>query len=176
MQFLCVLSCFSHVQIFVTLWTIAHQPPLSMGFSRKEHWSGLPCPPSGDFLSQISNRNLLYLLRWQADSLPLAPPGIKSSQIYWANTAQVYVWLTLCLRWVGRGLLVLTIPENSTRSGALSICLFNDLHREKKKKVMHNHVTDFKVSTWCKYCTYIHWPFKSTLCGLFDFLNLLQNP
>ena len=43
-----VLSCFSHVQLFVTLWTIAHQVPLSMGFSRQEYWSGLLCPPPGD--------------------------------------------------------------------------------------------------------------------------------
>ena len=28
-------------------WTVAHQPPLSMGFSRQEYWSGLPCPPPG---------------------------------------------------------------------------------------------------------------------------------
>ena len=29
-------------------WTLAHQAPLSMGFSRQEYWSGLPCPPPGD--------------------------------------------------------------------------------------------------------------------------------
>ena len=46
---ICMLSCFSHVWLFVTLWTVAHQVPLSMiGFSRPEYWSGLPCPPSGD--------------------------------------------------------------------------------------------------------------------------------
>ena len=39
----------SHVQLFVTLWTVAHQASLSMGFSRQEYWSGLPCPPPGDF-------------------------------------------------------------------------------------------------------------------------------
>ena len=33
---------------FVTLWTVAHQAPLSMRFHRQEHWSGLPCPPPGD--------------------------------------------------------------------------------------------------------------------------------
>ena len=33
---------FSHVQLFETPWTVAHQAPLSMGFSRQEHWSGLP--------------------------------------------------------------------------------------------------------------------------------------
>ena len=44
----CVLSCFSHIQLFVTLWIIAHQAPLSMGFSRQEYWNGLPFLPPGD--------------------------------------------------------------------------------------------------------------------------------
>ena len=39
-----VVSRFSHVQLFVTPWTVARQAPLSMGFSRQEYWSGLPCP------------------------------------------------------------------------------------------------------------------------------------
>ena len=43
-----VLSGFSHVQFFVTLRTVACQAPFSMGFSRKEYQSGLPCPPPGD--------------------------------------------------------------------------------------------------------------------------------
>ena len=40
----CMLSHFSRVQLCVTLWTAAHQAPLSMGFSRQEYWSGLPFP------------------------------------------------------------------------------------------------------------------------------------
>ena len=47
----CVLSCFSCVQLFVTLWTVARQAPLSMGFFRQEYWSGLPCPASKDLVS-----------------------------------------------------------------------------------------------------------------------------
>ena len=43
-----VLRHFSRVQLFVTLWTVAHQAPLSMGFSRQEYWSGLPCTPLGE--------------------------------------------------------------------------------------------------------------------------------
>ena len=43
-----VLSRFSHVQLFVTLWTVAHQDPLSMGFPRQEYWSELPFPSSGN--------------------------------------------------------------------------------------------------------------------------------
>ena len=43
-----VLSRFSRVQLFVTPWTVAHQAPLSMEFSRQKYWSGLPCLPPGD--------------------------------------------------------------------------------------------------------------------------------
>ena len=39
---------FSRVQLSVILWTVAHQASLSMGFSRQEFWSGLPCLPPGD--------------------------------------------------------------------------------------------------------------------------------
>ena len=41
---LLLLSCFSHVRLYVTPQTAAHQAPLSLGFSRQEHWSGLPFP------------------------------------------------------------------------------------------------------------------------------------
>ena len=44
----CKLSCFNCVQLFATLWTVAHKAPPSMGFSRKEYWRGLPLPPPGD--------------------------------------------------------------------------------------------------------------------------------
>ena len=43
-----MLNHFSCVQHFVTLWIVARQAPLSMGFSRQEYWSGLSCPPPGD--------------------------------------------------------------------------------------------------------------------------------
>ena len=43
-----MLGGFSSVQFFVTLWTVAHQVPLSVGFSRQEYRSGLLCPPSGN--------------------------------------------------------------------------------------------------------------------------------
>ena len=44
----CILSCFSCVRLFATLWTVAHEAPPSMGFSRQEYWSGLPFPSAGD--------------------------------------------------------------------------------------------------------------------------------
>ena len=56
----CVLSHFSCAQLFAILWAVAHQAPLSMGFSRHEYWSGLPCLPPGDLsYPEIGLRSLL---------------------------------------------------------------------------------------------------------------------
>ena len=50
-----MLSYFSCVQLFATLWTVAGLAPLSMGFSQPEYWNGLPCPLPGDFQTQGLN-------------------------------------------------------------------------------------------------------------------------
>ena len=44
----CVNFSLSSVLVFATLWTVAHQAPLCMGFPKQEYWSGLPFPPPGD--------------------------------------------------------------------------------------------------------------------------------
>ena len=63
------------VQPFVTLWTVAHQAPPSMGFSRQEHWSGLPFPSPGDLPnSGMEPRPPAS----QADALTSEPPGKPS--------------------------------------------------------------------------------------------------
>ena len=76
-----VFSHFSRVQLFVTPWTVALQAPLSMGFSRQEYWSGLPCPAPGDLpdpgiepLSPVSPA-------LQAYSLPLSHQGRKPTVV-----------------------------------------------------------------------------------------------
>ena len=48
-------KCFGSVRLFATLWTVAHRAPLSVGFSRQEYWSALPCPLQGIFPTQGSN-------------------------------------------------------------------------------------------------------------------------
>ena len=73
--YVCMLSSFCHLWLFATLRAVAHQSHLSMGFSRQEYWSGLPCPPPGDLPDQGSNQHLLSLLPWQVGSLPLVLPG-----------------------------------------------------------------------------------------------------
>ena len=50
----CMLNHLSYVLFFVILWTVACQAPLFMGFSRKECWGGLPCPPPADLLNPVS--------------------------------------------------------------------------------------------------------------------------
>ena len=63
------LSC---VRLFETLWTVAHQAPPSIGFSRQEYWSGLPFPSPGDLPNPgIEPRSPA----WQADALTSEPPG-----------------------------------------------------------------------------------------------------
>ena len=53
----------SHVQLFSTPWTVVHQAPLSMGFSRQEYWSGLPLPSPRESLEQSILWMCLNILR-----------------------------------------------------------------------------------------------------------------
>ena len=64
-----LLSC---VWLFLTPWTVSWQAPLTMGFSRQEHWCGLPTPSPGDLPNSRTEPGSPAL---QADSLPSEPPG-----------------------------------------------------------------------------------------------------
>ena len=64
-----VFQSLSRVQLFATLWTVAHQAPVSMGISRQEYWSGLPFPPqdavnstSRSFVQLVSHPELKALV------------------------------------------------------------------------------------------------------------------
>ena len=72
-----MLSYLSHVQLFATPWTVVHQAPLSMGFSRQEYWSGLPFPtpedlpnpgikPTSLMSPALASRLLTASLTWEA--------------------------------------------------------------------------------------------------------------
>ena len=71
-----MFSHVSHVQLFATLWTVAHQAPLSVGFSRQEYWSGLLCPPPDDLPNPGIEPESPVSPALAADSLPLAPPSL----------------------------------------------------------------------------------------------------
>ena len=68
----CMLSHFTHIHLLLTLWTVAHQAPLSVEFPRQEHWSGVPFPPPGDLPDPGIEPTSPAL---QADSLALSHHG-----------------------------------------------------------------------------------------------------
>ena len=71
----------SRILVFATPWTVAHQAPLSMGFSMQEYWSGLPFPSSGELPDPgIEPRSPTL----QADALTSEPPGKTQSTYKWA--------------------------------------------------------------------------------------------
>ena len=85
-----MLNCFSHVQLFAILWTIARQAPLSMGFSRQEYWTGLPCPPPGDLPDPgikltslrspaLSGGFFTTSAIWEAHSIPVSGNPMEAS-------------------------------------------------------------------------------------------------
>ena len=102
------MKSLSRVRLFATLWTIANQSSLSMGFSRQEYWSGLPFPSPGDLPDPgIEPRSPTL----RADALPSEPPGKptnKDLQYSTWNSAQCHVeawmggeflreWIHVCM-------------------------------------------------------------------------------
>ena len=83
---------FQSCWLCATPWTVAHQAPLSMGFSRQEYWGGLPRPPPGDFPNPGIEPTSPESPALQADSLPL------SHQLYpWWISIWLLHWSTVTL-------------------------------------------------------------------------------
>ena len=80
-----MLSHFSHVRLFVTLWTIAHQGPLSTGF-----WSELLCLPLGDLLDQEIEPAALVSPALTGRFLPILPPGKPRCKV------RLFIWDLSC--------------------------------------------------------------------------------
>ena len=89
----------SHVWLFETPTTVAHQAPLSMEFSRQEDWNGVPFSTSGFFPTHGLSLHFLHLMHWQADSLPLHHPGSPLSPLHKPvlNCAVLFLVAQLCL-------------------------------------------------------------------------------
>ena len=89
----CLLSHFSHVQLFATLWTVAHQASLSMGFSRQEYWSGLPFPSPGNLPNPVSLMSpalaggfFTIITTWEA---PIGMSSVQFSSVQFSSVAQL---------------------------------------------------------------------------------------
>ena len=77
----CVLSRFHSVQLFVTQWTVVCQAPMSMGFSRQEYWSELPCHPPGDLPDPGIEPASPVSLALAGEFFTTVPPGKRTE--YW---------------------------------------------------------------------------------------------
>ena len=87
----CVLSCFSRVWLFVTLWTVAQPQGSSVvGFFGQEYWNGFPCLPPGIFPTRRSDPCLWHLLHWQVGSLLLALLGKPT---FYCGQLQFPIWM-----------------------------------------------------------------------------------
>ena len=80
---MCMLSCFSRVWLFGTLWTVACQVPLSMRFSRQEYWSDLPCPPPGDLPDP---------------GIEPAPPALQANSLPLSHRGSLLIYICVCLQ------------------------------------------------------------------------------
>ena len=69
----------SHIRLFATPWTVAHQASLFIGFLGQKYWNGLPFLTPWDLPDPGIKPVSLVLLHWQADSLPVVPPGKKGT-------------------------------------------------------------------------------------------------
>ena len=88
---LCCVSC--HVQLFVTLWTVAHQAPLSMKYSGPEYWSGLPCPFLGDLPDPRIEPGSPALQAYSLPSEPPESPKPTQSSIQFLGSGSKYLHL-----------------------------------------------------------------------------------
>ena len=89
-KLLLLLSLFSHVWFLATPWTVAHQAPLSLGFSRQEHWSGLPFPsPMHESESEIDVAQSCPTL---SDPMDCRLPG---SSVHGIFQARVLEWVAI---------------------------------------------------------------------------------
>ena len=94
---LLLLSCFSHVQLFATSWTVTCQAPLSMEFSSQGYWGGLPFPTSGDVSVPRIEPASPLLLRHQGSPhcslLGTYQPASTQCEEWCSETVEPFVWL-----------------------------------------------------------------------------------
>ena len=132
----CMLNRFSCFQLFVTLWTVVHQASQSMGFSRFEYWSELPCPPPGDPPNSGIEPESPEAPMLQADSLPLSHQVSLCMYIY----MYIYNCKQMSLEW-SKSLSILCkmsyLPFKSCSMRKMHFCRWHFIEitgRPKKKR------------------------------------------
>ena len=103
----------SYVRFFATSWTVAHQAPLSMEFSRQEYWSGLPFPSPGDLPDPGSSCLLLgrqIFYHWATREAPLRPICLyKTVYLIWTSTVKPLIFF----------LFIFSLPLPGSTAGCL---------------------------------------------------------
>ena len=139
-------SCFSHVQLFATLWTLAHQAPLSMGYSRSESWNALPLPSPGD----LPNPGM--------ESVSLRSPALTSRRFITSTT-----WETLMYnRGVFTGVFPALLHSTSQVLGAFSSLGLTDFLWVKSSFLKEIFIPFYEyVIFHCVYVPLLLYPFIS---------------
>ena len=136
------------------LWTVTLQAPLSMGFSRQEYWSGLPCPPPGDLpKTEIKPSSLMSPA---LDSLPLVPPGKPTKEMVLSSKTKrgffenTLIWffhkflsnLLIVLNspiWNSFLIIILVIYFDWHKNHLLSLIIIAKKLLKKQKKIYNNY-------------------------------------
>ena len=162
-----MLSRFSRIWLYVTLWTLAHQAPLSMGSSRKEYWSGLPCPPPGDLLDPgikpvsltspaLADEFLTISITWEAPQVILSPtfshsqkPHGRAPGAMILSQSQTPVWASgrefssSAWVWVAR----VTHPESPTRIWAYVLHVYSRHTQRWEERLMPSGICKVKLGS-----------------------------
>ena len=118
-----MLSCFGCVWLFVTLWTVTCQAPCPWdSLARLLEWIAMPSSRGASW-PQGLNLNLFCLLHWQADSLPLAPPGKPMYIVIMVCVAVYFSFLLLCNSWLQNLGLDITVSFADDSVGQEGLCL-----------------------------------------------------
>ena len=117
-----VLSHFSHVWLLVTLWTVACQASLSMGFSRQEYWNGLQCPPPGYLPDSGIEPSSFVSPTLAGEFFTTTWEACITGYIYWnclylSNIHSVHIMFRECQAWHNR------INRNSWSRSHPQLCM-----------------------------------------------------
>ena len=171
-----LLSHFSHVRLFATLWNVVSQTPLSIRFSRLCPWNspgkntrvGCHALLQGIFSTQGLKSSLLSLLHWQAGSLPLAPPEKLYPLLYMAFKDGIKCY-TGVIRWPYRKRVATTLKGGDPWARGWGLlhqaCKPSSCIWDKESWVRHQHLSslgmesttphscfpeDWEIKTWLK--------------------------
>ena len=147
------LSC-SVVSDSATAWTAALQAPLSMGFSRQEHCSGLPCPPPGDLpdpgIKPVSLMSPALAARLFTTSATWQTPRKTCSDLHWSllntDTPKLKFWSGF-------------LPQTGRQLGKMPWILqwqFRNFGSEEDKWILQPHILLFLLIGWYAYILFPH--------------------